>query len=370
MLTLQPRRRYNRYARYSRGLYNVGRFLTRPGNVALASVAGKSLYNSYNVYKPKSNVSLPVSTSSYYTSNYQGGRVYKSKRRVRKVKRDIPRNIKNYVKKVVKNDEDKQVCVYRDISSSQLTCEANQCSYTSSQFLTKADIEDAIEDSRGIDPASGVAAEVRIDYTTIDGAKVKLINAKKIILCRNNGQTPCNLEVFWYFNTHRTASTHTPLVAFEDGLENNGITTNELVDLRFNPLYDNQQIKNYYKQIRYKKYRLNGGDEIEVCMNRKKPFWYDPDVFDDSSSSERWPKVSQFVVFRLSGVVSHDDTTTSNVGTCDCTVDFVVNYHIRWNSGPSHVKLKNYIAGTNALAAQAAGPVVQGISIEQMKEEL
>lgn len=75
-------------------------------------------------------------------------------------------------------------------------------------------------------------------------------------------------------------------------------------------------------------------------------------------------------MFRLEGVVSHDDTTTTNVGTCDTTLDYVVKSHIKFSGIGGSLKVKNLIVGSGALDAQAIDAKVVVDSIDEVTETL
>lgn len=344
----------------------MGNFAPSMNDVNTIYRSGKRYLSSYvspSSYKPSS-------IGGSYTSS--SGRVMGRRRRYKKrvVKRKpVSKNVKKYVKAVVSNSDNNQVGVYRNINSGQISCSANECAYSVIEFLYADYIELAINNAKILDPNAGTLTEVSANLSSIDSLRTKIINAKRVVTLRNNAKTPCDLEVFWVFAKQRCSSTLTPLTAFEDGLENCGITTNELTDMRFN-LRDSKTFRDYFKVYKYKKYRINGGDEVECALNRNKPFMYDPDLQDDSATSYKMPRQYMALVFRIVGVVSHDDTTTTNVGTCDSTLDFVDIAHVKFSSSPSSMKLKNFISGTGTLDAQVAGAKVDTTDVTEVSETL
>lgn len=319
----------------------------------------------YNKKKSSSYKSASMGGSYSSSSRRYGRRKY---RRRRKYKKKVNRSTRKYIKKVVDNAGDTSTVVHRNISSSQISCEANECSYSFLSFLDHSSIEGALDQAKILDPNAGTLTEVEVDLNTIDGLKVKIINAKAIRTFRNNGQTPCNLECYYLFAKKRMGTAVTPLTILEDGLENAGITTNELTDLRFN-VYDSKSFNDFFRIMRVKKYRVNAGDEVEIQLNRRKPFIYDPDIFDDHSASSKQPKIYQAVLVRMSGVVSHDDTTTTNVGTCNATLDYMDLTHIKYSVSSNGLRLKNLVVGASGLDAQTT-PKVNIEDVAEVAETL
>lgn len=286
---------------------------------------------------------------------------YNKKRYSRRTNGYIPKQLIRYVNRAVSNKSDNSsICTWRDVDSGQISCEANQVSYTPIDFLTAAQIENAIDQAKILDPAGGTLAEVTVDLTTIDGLKTKILNAKLVRTLRNNGQTPCTIKCYYVFSKMRVAQSMS--IAFEDGLENSGIIANELTDCRFD-VYDSHTFKQFFDIKRVKTFRLGAGDEVTLQLNRRRPFLYDPDLLDQHSASQKVPKVYQGIFIRMEGVVSHDDTDTSAVGTCNATLDWVEHCHIKYsvNSG---MKLKNLLVGSGAFDAQ----VTPKVNIDQVIE--
>ncbi len=338
-----------------------------------AAVSGAAAYGyqrySKNGYKPAYNKRPPRTYKPAgrggVISGYAKKRSYRRKRRGR----GVPRSFKKYVNRISQaKDDNLAVNVFRDIDSGNLTVEENQCSYTTFGFLLQDDIEDALDGMQIIDVVGGNATKTAMNPLTADSVHCRILNAKLIFDIRNNGATPCYLEVYWLFPKRRTAAATTPLTIFENGLENRGVTTNELTDLRFN-IRDSPAFRKYFKVYKFRKFLVNAGDELQIVMNRKKPFTYRPDEFDDHTNSVSLPNHSQHIVFRMKGVVSHDDTTPTLVGTCDSTLDYVRTRHIKFSS---NVNLKhNYLTtGSKSLDTQSAGSKVYIDSVDEVGETL
>lgn len=355
----------NRYGAYIHTGRQIGNFLY---NYGVPALVGRRLYNTYAKGKA-------INTTKYKAANVGGnypstGKLYRKRNRRRKYKkkgRKFNKGQKNYIKKLISSNNDQEsVCTWRDITSGQISCEANQCNYADITLLSRYEIEQAISTAKVLDPNGGNLTEVTADLTSVDGLKTKILNAKKIITFRNNGMTPCDLKVYWLSYKKRTSTGLSDL--YEDGLENTGITVNEKNDIRFD-VYDSPTFNEYVRIFKTRKYRLNGGDEIELTLDRKRPVMYDPDEYDKHVASEFVPRTTLGMFFRMVGTISHDDSAINNVGTCDSTLDFVIKNHIKF-SATGGVKLKNLLTGSGTLDPQIVNPKVVVPHVQEVEETL
>lgn len=332
--------------------------------------AGAAAASSYYYGRGRNKTSVVPYGSR--TSNMNYGKFYKKKnyRKKRTYKKSkISRGVKKYIKKVTQDKlNNLSTGTWRDIAPSQLSCEENQCSYASYVLLDVNQIEDAIDQMKVINVSTGNATATAMDPTTQDGLRTNIINAKSKFMIRNNGKTPCHLECRWLFVKKRMTASQTPTSVFEDGLENKLITSSEITDLRFN-VYDSREYNNFFKIYKYKKYYLNPGDEIELEICRNKSYLYDPDHFDQHSASDSQPGLTQWLHFRMQGVVSHDDTTTNLVGTCDATLDVVRLTHIKFSSIMGQ-GFKYAVVGGGSLDTQSAGSKVNIPATDEVGETL
>lgn len=347
------------------------------------------IINNLNENNIDTNITMPYSNKSYNRSLYyrpkaRGRKTYykkkraynnkkpysKKKRYQRKYNRQyVPYNVKRYIKTVSQSTVDNQsVATWRDIAPSQISCEENQCNYASYVFLDVNQLEDAIDQMKVINVNTNNAEATAMDPTAQDGLRTKILNAQSSFTIRNNGRTPCYLEARWLFVKRRMTASDTPTSIFEDGLENRGITSNETTDLRFN-VYDSPEYNNFFKIYKYRKYYIQPSQEVHIVLRRTRPFIYDPDHFDKHNASDSQSKFTQWLHFRIQGVVSHDDTTTNLVGTCDATLDVVRTTHIKFSSimGQGY---RYYVVGSGALNTQTAGSKVNIPSVDEVGETL
>jgi len=236
-------------------------------------------------------------------------------------------------------------------------------------MLTAGEIEDAIGTSTQLEDDAGGLLDVDLAAgVSTFNKKTRILNCVHRYEIRNNGQIPVNLECYWVGYKHRSASSETPTSNFNLGMIDRGITAGATTDIRFN-LYDSPQFKKYHKVFKHQKHRLNGGDELTLFLKRNKPFVYDPNDLDNSTSSARMARVCQALVIRMTGVVAHDDTTPTLVGTGNGTVDWIKFAHIKWESDPD-TKFRHLQTGAGTLGTLTT-PVVDGPTIEtDMREDL
>lgn len=334
------------------------------GKYAAAAISGytSGKYIDYgNKYNNKNN--------NYRSAN--NGGTYGKKRRYKKKRRynkKIDKRTKKYMKKIAENAADSSTLTWRDINSGQISCEVNEVSYSNFDFLDVAMIENALDNAVILDPNAGTLAKVNVDLTTIDGLKSRILNAKFLIVLRNNGFTPCDIKCYHVFAKRRMSSSENMTTVFEDGLEDIGITTGEQTNPRFD-IYDSPRFRQYFKIFKVKKYRVNAGDEVTLELNRHKAFNYDPDLIDQYSANDKQPGIFQGIIVRMEGVVSHDDTTTSNVGTCNATLDWITKTHIKYSIS-SIGKFKQLQAGGGAYDAQAVNAKVVIEDVAEVTETL
>lgn len=208
----------------------------------------------------------------------------------------------------------------------------------------------------------------RTDVTQMAGTsnvETWILNAVDLYTIRNNGGTPCILEAYWIMPKKSYATTSTVLTKFREGVKVKGGTeANVLTDPRYNLRDGGTYFNKFFKIFKYRQYLLNAGDQIIVRLNRRKPFLY-----DETGAGESLTKsYGQAIVFRLNGVVSHDETTTTAVGTCDCTFDYTIARHMKFNVEPDQ-GFKHFIEATTALDEQTA-PLVDADTHIETKENL
>lgn len=326
----------------------------------------------------------PMNMVSYRSANKGGA--YKLNGRLSRKRKRYPRRGRKYRKyrrlpfsyrravnkMMLRKDLLEATNTYRALKGDQVSCEPNQCSYFSFDFLERDTIRDALSKSvsRDIDVANTRLADIAInrnditDVTQTYNVDTWIVNAHRTLTFRNNGDTPCVMECYWFHQKKSLLSTVTVLDQFQNALVAKGATSGTcMTDPRYNVRDAGSVFNRYFKMFKYRTYLLNAGDQIVVTAQRKKPFLFDR----VSTSEDQMAPFTQHILFRMVGVVSHDETNTSNVGTCNATVDVISHYHIKFNVENDQGFKKFIEEGT--YDAQTT-PVVDAANAEEVKETL
>lgn len=323
------------YRRYARGA------------AAAAGVAG-ALYKGYSSRFGKTsarqgssifNATAPARGKPYGSGAMvapfrpaRAGGAVKRGRRPRRYKKKVPRAVARYVKNAVRHaDNDDAVNTWRDISGFQWSCDINQCNYYSATLGLRSDIEDAIDGAKVPYNNAGVPDYATVDLTDISVIKNAQIHIHQMISryhLRNNGHTPCYIECFWFKCRRPCDSGDNPYAMFDQQLTNKGIASNHYTDPRFNMWDAGSALKKFWRMYRYRKYNMNAGDELRLDL-KARPFQYN--VSDDQTFINS-PKRTHYIIIRVIGVPSHDETSTGNVGTCPATLDVVRHRHIKFSA--------------------------------------
>lgn len=282
----------------------------------------------------------------------------------------LSRKDRKYVRRIAKRVcAGEAVNTWRDIASGQVSWNVNQCNYGSAAFLTTGAIEDAIDQAKVMESDGAGGLQVTsYNLTTADSKKIKILNAKSTFTFKNNGHSSAYLELFWFGCRSNSASALTPLTLWEDSLEDKGITVNETTDLRFNLWDGKDHMWKNWRCLKHRRFQMNMGDEVHVSLNRRRMFDYNPD-WNDQESIFHIKGITQYLVWRVHGVVSHDTNDTANVGTVNGKIDYVYLNHIKFNPTIDS-NYKQLTVGSGALGAQANTAVHGAIDAEETKHDM
>lgn len=300
-----------------------------------------------------------------------GSRRLKSTRIFRKSWRRKPYGVSRRVRRTIKGIAgsmmDTQTNTKRDVGTFQHTHAANQCQYDFYSLGNCSQLNSAVSDAHMpyVDSdAIGIVTDMNLANLTGADYKIKFLNMMFKLQIRNNGQMPVKLNAWWVkpkkdTNTNPTQS----LTKIDvDGDDN----TFSITDPRYMP-YDAPGFRNEWKVYKSGKYILNAGDEVELIVQRKNPRWYDPREF--TANANEYVKGMYLGLFmRTEGVPAHDDTTTSNVGLSDGTLDIVKRTHFKFSTMKG-VKMHRVLEGTGDFDTLTTA-VVAGPDVEEIKEAL
>lgn len=262
--------------------------------------------------------------------------------------------------------DNNNVSSYRKVDSGQIIGTANECLYTAFHFLDKDHIEDAAQSIKVMVPTAGDLTATTGNPLNQNSLKIRVLGGSVHHKLRNNGVMPCKFIFYRLFTKSRLGTTDGPTTEISDGLSDMGVTS-PLTDIRYYPT-DSKQFLKFFKVVQRWSVTLEAGQEYTLKQSRKKPFTYNPDFFDRHTAADKQPGMSQFILCRSVGVVSHDATTHTSVGTSDYTVDYVSTMTINISSSVSSMSSKRVIEA-GALDAQTTPNVAQETT-EIVAEEL
>lgn len=156
-----------------------------------------------------------------------------------------------------------------------------------------------------------------------------LFDPSFVFMARNNTSIACKLRC--YLLLPKTITMITPSNAVNDGLNDkgSGLLTSTLAYPTDSEVFNTSYriVKSWIKEVQ-------PGQEV-VHRYKGKPFKYDPSV-DDQYVAQYYPDWSgATVLWRLEGIVGHDDADTSEVGTMGASVDIMTwsTYLITYDAG-------------------------------------
>lgn len=222
----------------------------------------------------------------------------------------------------------------RTISYGNIKCETNEVNY--SEFLTATSYEAGQLFSnnpfRYVDPTNGTTGTV--DWSTIMNSNstipghidLMIKNWRVSVTFRNNYNDPIKVEVFFISRRLNESEVNsTPLAQFDLGLVQAGASTTTAI-ARTDPnwtLYNSPLFVDNWKITSHKKFYMKPGDELFRSL--KTPFYAfnTKDFVVGSSSQLISPKLHAMIV-RVQGIIIHDTTDQTKVGTAEAGLDFTM----------------------------------------------
>lgn len=292
------------------------------------------------------------------------GRSFGGGRRRRRTGRGLSKRVRRNVKGMIGSALGGCTNAIRNVDSGQIVITANQCNYSNFGFLGRSDIETHLGETETMYKDAGGVGYAQLDVGKLAGMKTKLLNARKMFNFRNNGHMPVKLQVWWTQCINDTdeaiVSTMTSEGATIDGLGG----TFSITDPRYYP-WDTNSWTKMWKVFKHRKYMLQGGDEVDINMNRWKPYLYDYTTAAHATQLSYIKGLSQMILIRFEGVTSHDQTTTTNVGLGDGTIDYVIREHYKYDVQNQH-RYKRLIEKSGDFDALST-PVVTEPTLEETK---
>lgn len=239
--------------------------------------------------------------------------------------------------------------IYRGRTVVQYGTNLNEVTYNRAGFNEKSALDGMLQFARAYNPSSP-GTPITVDLSTGDISRNIYIQTSKVMRIRNNGRTPVFVTMeFWRaVKDGNTTIDDWYLHGVQNG-SNGAVTSVNLYPSDF------EEVWYGFKRVMKKKRKLGPGREIKLKISCPW-FNYQPAAANDTALTVLTKYYCGYQHTRIEGVISHDGTTTGNVGTIGSIVDVMsdTQYKVKYDGGYEG----KYIYVQNASQAQTAGPVV------------
>lgn len=232
--------------------------------------------------------------------------------------------------------------IYKQAIVSQSLVSPNNVAYKDITFWDPATVEAAI-DATPYQTFSSPSTTSTVNLTqAVKHQKIPMKVYGKIML-KNNHNMPINMD-YYIYEPKNDVDLSSSSIVYEMAVDfgKAGVTnTTPPQAATDNPvLYpsDSPFWRANVKVMEHKSLRLEPGDELNITQSDA--FTYDQEWTDEHATT--WTrKYTRAIMFRITGVPAHDETTTTNVGLGDGGYDVVL--HRRYEiTTPSDIKTLNY----------------------------
>lgn len=253
----------------------------------------------------------------------------------------------------------------RKLDDAQLACSANQCAYgisTTVPWFGISNINNSVDSLIYYDRTAGTTGEVNLDITNANTAvsNALRVNVYSKVMIANNHSIPCDVDM--YLLKAKIWTDDRPQDSITAGETMLGVS-NASTNILTYPS-DFKTFNDTYSILKHHKVHLTAGDHAEMIHNES-TMW-DHNKMEDlaAATGATYMKGSLWWFFRIQGIVSHDQTTTTNIGFSDATIDIIEKskYYIRY---PSDAKFHKIETG-NSLGSLTV-PVIQAPTVEEVK---
>jgi hypothetical protein len=262
---------------------------------------------------------------------------------------------KRFYKKMAEQLGPLQYC--RSTSGHTHTTSVNQIAYKSIQFGSLTKLRSMVNNYVQVgETDANVEREETINRTDWAGvAKIYIRQYIGVVKFRNNSSYPQKLTLYWCIPKIRTDIR--PENAIQEGLDDRaGADLGWETEPMFYPSHALTFRRRY--QIYMKKIvRLNPGDE-HTAVVKYGPFIYDDDWEDNVLDKDFMRYRTRFLLMRLQGCITHDQTLTDNVGYSEAQVDYIIEECVKYHA----------LTATNA-ARDMYTDTLDSVSTQQIAQE-
>jgi hypothetical protein len=174
-----------------------------------------------------------------------------------------------------------------------------------------------------------VLGEYTVDFSVVDNVALQTAFSKKTAQLKNNYSTPAHLEVWVLVARLNSETGEDALTQISDnvgdietvtGVSGGPDTYDELMFLRPTRIYSFNQ---YWKVLKYKKYRINPGESVYLQLSNG-PFSYNPDSYDEDGNLKNLGGITKSILCRLKGGLGHDSGGSGSAGIAPAALDVMI----------------------------------------------
>lgn len=272
----------------------------------------------------------------------------KSKRKMRRTKGISARQVKAMISRSTKYLES-PIQVDRHLNGDSISCAVNLCSYNEYFIGSTTTLEGLLANYKKVDDAGAGDAVNTITMSTAGyNCRLKIVSGTEKLTMRNSIKIPVQVDLYWITPKYNASSA--PSACLEHGADDLSLGDSDWqVEPWFYPGHA-KTFRDLYRVDRHKKVFLEPGQSTVAWLKMKPNITYDPNTNDYNSHTYR-RRFCKFMLIRLQGTVSHDQTTNTNVGFGDARLDIVrqTTYKYRFVQA-NNIKYDQYTDALDALA--------------------
>lgn len=321
-------------------------------------------YNSLKRNRSSSSYSTPAKRqatnrrSLTYTGPAGSGKgsitISKKRRKSSRSTLTIPKRLKSYIKRSITNPKQKTIFHdFRSIEGFSISSAANQKGLTQYSCWVPVAIENNIVSKIYSIDDTATGVRVTQDLKELPNTKFLFKNCmEKFVVRNNNAGLKCTLII--YCLQYKDGTTTTPMTLSSNSWLDVTLGTNVDNDLRYPFIPQGTNLfSKFIKVLSKKTIELQPGQE-QTATFKLPNFTYNPEEYDDHATAQI--KGTYYFVFDLRGCVAHDDTTTTNVGISDASVDVVTWCYAKYGFEGGRADAKQcFNVGPNSLDALPNG---------------
>lgn len=289
-------------------------------------------------------------------------------KRKKSVSKKKTESLKKKVKKIEAKlkDDPKSLFVYKQDIGGQILLAPGKAAYKLIEFWEPTSIE-ACVDAVPYVPIAAPNTTTTVNLTTVTANQKIPMDLYSKIFFKNNHSMPLNFVAyileFKENMTSVTAGSPQVYVEMAADLAKGGLANVSAGDaLVNNPAFypsDSVRWKKDMKVIETFNVRLDAGDEYEISSANK--IKYNQEAADNEGGvTKQLRKYTRVCLVRLTGVVAHDKTTTTNVGWGDGGIDFILCRVFKVTDISENLKTNMYeVSNATALGV----PVIAGMDV-------